>query len=179
MKILVTAFEPFCHAQTNISEQVLACLEDVNLQKLLLPVSFLQAPELLRRTIEAFQPDFIVSMGQCGEGDKIRLERFAHNLMDAVNGDNDGFCPHDEVIKVNAPLALQTALPVRAVHEDCLKYGFPVMLSSSAGLYVCNRVYYEALFHRPESLFVHIPANMHIDCATSLLNHILEFLKTL
>ena len=173
MRILVTAFEPFDGNDTNISQRVLdAILADI--AKLLLPVSFRRAPEVLNEAIEQFLPEVIISMGQAAEGDKIRLERLAINIMDSAKGDNDGYFPDEEIICNEAPLALKTALPVKQLCADCINAGLPTMVSNSAGLYVCNRIYFEALRHSPNSLFVHIPKNMDLEIAKQVINILLS-----
>lgn len=170
-KILLTAFEPFGVNDTNISQKVLDATQ-ADVTKLLLPVSFRRAPEVLNEAIEQFQPDVIISMGQAAEGDKIRLERLAINMMDSAKGDNDGYIPDEELICPEAPLALKTALPVKPLCADCINAG---MVSNSAGLYVCNRIYFEALRHSPNSLFVHIPKNMDLEIAKQVINQIIKF----
>lgn len=173
MRILVTAFEPFGGSDTNISQRVLDAIQ-ADVAKLLLPVSFRRAPEVLNEAIEQFQPDVIISMGQAAEGDKIRLERLAINMMDSAKGDNDGYIPDEEIICSEAPLALKTALPVKPLCADCINAGLPTIVSNSAGLYVCNRIYFEALRHSPNSLFVHIPKNKDLKIAEQVINHMLK-----
>ena len=174
MRILVTAFEPFDGNDTNISQRVLdAILADI--AKLLLPVSFRRAPHVLNEVIGLLQPDMIFSMGQTAEGDKIRLERLAINMMDCAKGDNDGYFPDEEIICNEAPLALKTALPVKQLCADCINAGLPTKVSNSAGLYVCNRIYFEALRHTPNSLFVHIPKNMDVETAKQTINQLIKY----
>ena len=169
MRILVTAFEPFGGNDTNISQKVLDAIP-TDVAKLLLPVSFRRAPGVLNEAIKQFQPDVIISMGQAAEGDKIRLERLAINLMDSVKGDNDGDIPDEEIICPEAPLALKTALSVKQLCADCINAGLPTMVSNSAGLYVCNRIYFEALRRTPDSLFVHIQKNIDLEIAKQVIN---------
>ncbi len=175
MRILVTAFEPFGGSDTNISQKVLNAIKADVTKLLLLPVSFRRAPEVLNEAIEQFQPDMIFSMGQTAEGDKIRLERLAINMMDSAKGDNDGYIPDEEIICSEAPLALKTALSVKQLCADCINAGLPTMVSNSAGLYVCNRIYFEALRHTTNSLFVHIPKNMDLEIAKQVINQIIKF----
>jgi len=174
VRILVTAFEPFGGNDTNISQKVLDAIQ-ADVAKLLLPVSFRRAPEVLNEAIKQFQPDVIISMGQAAEGDKIRMERLAINMMDSAKGDNDGYIPDEELICPEAPLALKTALPVKPLCADCINAGLPTIVSNSAGLYVCNRIYFEALRHSPNSLFVHIPKNMNLEIAKQVINQIIKF----
>lgn len=173
-KILLTAFEPFGGNDTNISQRVLDAIQ-ADVTKLLLPVSFRRAPEVLNEAIEQFQPDVIISMGQAAEGDKIRLERLAINMMDSAKGDNDGYIPDEELICPEAPLALKTDLPVKQLCADCINAGLPTIVSNSVGLYVCNRIYFEALRHSLNSLFVHIPKNMDREIAKQVINQIIKF----
>ena len=174
MRILVTSFEPFGGSDTNISQRVLDAIQ-ADVAKLLLPVSFRRAPEVLNEAIEQFQPDVIIAMGQATEGDKIRLERLAINMMDSAKGDNDGYLPAEELICPEAPLALKTSLPVKQLCADCISAGFPTKVSNSAGLYVCNCIYFEALRRTPNSLFVHIPKNMDVETAKQTINQLIKY----
>ena len=174
VRILVTAFEPFGGSDTNISQRVLDAIQ-ADVAKLLLPVSFRRAPEVLNEAIEQFQPDVIIAMGQAAEGDKIRLERLAINMMDSAKGDNDGYLPDEELICPEAPLALKTTLPVKPLCADCINAGLPTMVSNSAGLYVCNRIYFEALRHTTNSLFVHIPKAMDVETAKQTINQLIKY----
>lgn len=173
MRILVTAFEPYGGNDTNISQKVLDAIQ-ADVAKLLLPVSFRRAPEVLNEAINQFQPGVIIAMGQATEGDKIRLERLAINMMDSAKGDNDGYIPDEEIICPEAPLALKTTLPVKPLCADCINAGLPTIVSSSAGLYVCNRIYFEALRHTTNSLFVHIPKNMDLKIAKQVINSLIR-----
>ena len=174
MRILVTAFEPFGTNDANISQRMLDAIQ-ADVTKLLLPVSFRRAPEVLNEAIGQFQPDVIISMGQAAEGDKIRLERLAINMMDSAKGDNDGYIPDEDLIYPEAPLALKTALPVKPLCADCINAGLLTKVSNSAGLYVCNRIYFEALRHTTNSLFVHIPKNMDVEIAKQTINQLIKY----
>lgn len=176
-KILLTYFEPFGGADTNISQQVAEGIEAEGVTKHCLPVSFQRSPHELREAIERYQPDFILSLGQCAEGEKIRLERFAVNLMDSEKGDNDGYRPNEKTIDANAPLALRTCLNIKQLHTECANEGLSVMISNSAGLYVCNRIYWEALRYTDKALFVHIPKNIDMDVARKAISHIIKQFK--
>lgn len=175
--ILLTCFEPFDGAETNISQQVAEGIDAEGLIKLCLPVSFRRSPQVLREAIECYQPTFILSLGQCAEGEKIRLERFAMNLMDSAKGDNDGYIPNEETIDANAPLALRTGLNIKQLHTECVNAGLPTIISNSAGLYVCNRVYWEALHYTEKALFVHIPKNMDIETVRNTIMFLIKQLS--
>ena len=180
MRILLTAFEPFGGAETNITQSVLSLLPDSiagwAIEKVCLPVSFMRAPIALREAIATCSPDLVIMLGQCPQGDRIRLERFAINMMDSAKADNDGYIPNEETIYAHQPLALQTPLPIKDFSAFCIEKRLPVQISNSAGLYVCNRVYYEALYGKQKALFIHIPKNMPINIAVNTLNAIFEYM---
>lgn len=164
MRVLVTAFEPFGGAETNITQSILSLLPDSfadwAVGKVCLPVSFKRAPIVLREAIATYSPDLVIMLGQCPAGENIRLERFAINMMDSTKGDNDGYIPNEETIYANQPLALQTPLPIKELARFCTGNVLPIQISNSAGLYVCNRVYYEALYAKQKAVFIHVPKNM-------------------
>ena len=176
--ILLTAFEPFGGADSNITQSVLSLLPDSiadwAIEKVCLPVSFKRAPIVLREAIATYSPDLVIMLGQCPAGENIRLERFAINMMDSSKGDNDGYIPNEETIYAHQPLALQTPLPIRELERFCTDNVLPVKISNSAGLYVCNRVYYEALHLQQRAIFVHVPKNMERIIALRVLEYLLQ-----
>ena len=120
------------------------------------------ASRLPIEAIKRFSPDVIVMLGQSAASDKVRLERIAINMMDAKNPDNDGVLPDEEPISPNGRTALFTQLPIKKLCASIAAQGVPVVVSNSCGLYVCNRLYYEALNlceHAPQmkAIFVHVP----------------------
>ena len=176
-KILITAFEPFGGATTNITQDVLSALPcnigKAEVIKQCLPVSFQRAPIALREIITEHNPDMLLLLGQCPDGENIRLERFAINMMDSQKADNDGYCPSEEQIYPGAPLAYRTPINIKTITHTLQDKKFPVVLSNSAGLYVCNRVYYEALHLQQNALFVHIPKNYSKDMAITVIGRLL------
>ena len=178
MRILVTAFEPFGGSPTNITQDVLTTLPcnmgKAEILKQCLPVSFQRAPIMLREAIATYSPDLVIMLGQCPAGENIRLERFAINMMDSTKGDNDGYIPSEETICANQPLALQTPLPIRELERFCADNVQPVQVSNSAGLYVCNRVYYEALYLHQQAIFMHVPKNMDLTLAQETIAQIMK-----
>jgi len=103
-----------------------------------------------------------VMLGQAAASDKVRLVRIAINLMDAEQGDNDGIIPNEEPIYPHETAALLTKLPIKTICASIAERGMPVVVSNSCGLYVCNRLYYEALrlcenAPKMKAIFVHVP----------------------
>ena len=176
--ILLTAFEPFGGAETNITQSILSLLPDSvadwAIEKVCLPVSFKRAPIVLREAIVTYSPDLVIMLGQCPAGENIHLERFAINMMDSSKPDNDGYIPNEETIYAHQPLALQTPLPIKELERFCADNVQPVQVSNSAGLYVCNRVYYEALHLHQQAIFMHVPKNMDLTLAQQTIAQIMK-----
>lgn len=149
-------------------------IADWAIEKVCLPVSFKRAPIVLREAIVTYSPDLVIMLGQCPTGENIRLERFAINMMDSSKADNDGYIPNEETIYAHQPLALQTSLPIKELERFCTDNIQPVQVSNSAGLYVCNRVYYEALYLHQQAIFMHVPKNMDLTLAQQTIAQIMK-----
>ena len=167
MRILITGFEPFGNSIENSSWVVANKVATLNTFGIdiaieLMPVSFVRVGKALRTAVARHNPDLIIMLGQAGSSDKIRLERIAINMMDAQKADNDGYIPDEEPINHETPAALFTNTDIKLLHNAMSEQGIPVKLSNSCGLYVCNRIYYEALMlcneiNKMKAIFVHLP----------------------
>lgn len=165
MHILLTGFEPFGNKRENSSwaaAKEVAARGVYGLQVEQLPVSFSRVAGALRSAVERHRPEVIILLGQSGKAPKISLERVALNMMDSEMGDNDGFVPDEEPIDPEGQAALFTSLPIKRLRKAIEAEGVEAKVSNSAGVYVCNRAYYEALTLCKEqphlrALFVHVP----------------------
>ena len=165
-KVLVTGFEPFGRFSENssweVAQRVASCgVEGAEVVAVQLPVSFARVGEVLRSAIELHIPDLLIMLGQTTATDCVRLERVALNMMDSVMGDNDGSKPDEEPIYEGEESALFTSLPIKQLRSAIEEQGIAVKISNSAGLYVCNRTYYEALRlckeRAMQAIFIHLP----------------------
>jgi pyroglutamyl-peptidase len=91
-------------------------------------------------------------------------------MMDSHKADNDGYCPSEEQIYPEAPLAYRTPIDIKTIAHNLQENKLPVVVSNSAGLYVCNRVYYEVLHLKQNALFVHVPKGYDVDIAILLIS---------
>jgi len=166
LKVLITGFEPFGGYTENssweVARRVASCgIAGVEVVAEQLPVSFARVGEVLRSAIELHTPDLVIMLGQTTITDCVRLERVALNMMDSAMGDNDGVKPDEEPIYKGEESALFTLLPIKWLRSAIGAKGINVKISNSAGLYVCNRAYYEALRMCKEramqAIFVHLP----------------------
>lgn len=163
MRILLTGFEPFGDETENSSSLVLDLIPDTiagaRIHKLILPVSFHKCTDAVTDFLHTCGADIIVALGQAGGRADISIERMAVNLAEAKKADNDGYQPHSVAVIEDAPAAYMSALPL-AVLCDCVKEaGIPCHISDSAGLYVCNTLYYHLLhtYNHIPSCFIHLP----------------------
>ena len=167
MKILLTGFEPFGQDKVNPSWEAVKAfpelVEDVEVLKVCLPVSFQKAVMILEQTIDDYRPDVVLSIGQAGGRCEIEVERVAINMADSKKPDNDGYQPQECQLRLDAPNAYFSNLPVKRLVEAIQEQSVPATVSNSAGLYVCNSVFYTALhlvyskYPYMQAGFIHVP----------------------
>lgn len=166
-KILLTGFEPFGNYDLNsswvVAEKVATCVIDgIDIVIEQMPVSFSRVADCLFKAVNRHNPDIIILLGQSAASDCIKLERVALNIMDSNSADNDGYIPNEEPIYINETLAYFTDVPIKYLCPKIKEKGINVKVSNSCGLYVCNRIYYEALRicsqkTSTKAIFIHLP----------------------
>ena len=170
-RILVTAFEPFDDRRVNRSGQWLdaflrvaeatAFAHVADLTAAELPVDFVRLPRALARLWRAERPDVWILTGESGQGDAIRVERVAVNLLDAAIRDNAGRRRVDAPVVHGGPPAYFAAINPRTARAALERGGVKSVLSLSAGSYCCNQAFYVArhLTRRTKArvIFLHIP----------------------
>jgi pyroglutamyl-peptidase len=166
-RVLVTGFEPFAGAQVNPSQRLVEelatrPLAGVELSTAVLPVAYARAAAELRAAVIAAEPDAVVCFGQADGRAGISVERFALNLDDAANVDNDGASSADPV-DAGGPAAYRSTLPVDEIVAALRAEGIPGEASRDAGGFLCNHVFYALMrlleLERPQARggFVHVP----------------------
>ncbi len=164
-KLLITGFEPFGGEAINPSWEALVRLpekiNEYNLTRLRLPVTFGMAAEMVIKTAEEIGADVILCVGQAGGRSAITPELVGINLRHATIPDDKGYQPQDEPIIVGGATAYFSTLPVRSIVEAMRASDVPAQVSYSAGAYVCNDVLYTVLAHFQDSKvkagFIHVP----------------------
>ena len=164
--VLLTGFEPFAGASLNPSEQIVNAItgtgiEGVELHTAVLPVVFTESSELLRHLIKLHNPDVVICLGQAEGRREISFERVAINLDDARLADNAGRTNIDQAIVEGGPDARFTTLPVKAMVTAVRAEGISAGLSTTAGTFVCNHIFYAMQHALAEtsvlSGFIHVP----------------------
>lgn len=162
-KIVLTAFEPFGSIDTNVTIDVLNKIKEENkeIKTYILPVVFSEVGLKIKEIIDQEKPDYLIMMGQAESARKIRLERNAINYVHASIKDNIGDQPLDKKISETDINAYFTTIDDFKLFESLdKKY---VERSYTAGTYVCNYLYYEALSYlnkinsKTKAIFIHYP----------------------
>jgi pyroglutamyl-peptidase len=165
-RVLLTGFEPFASASLNPSEQIVNVLkareiDGVELHTAVLPVVFTESSELLRHLIKLHSPDVVICLGQAEGRREISFERVAINLDDARLADNAGRTVTDQPIVEGGPAAAFTTLPVKEMVAAVRAEGIAAGLSTTAGTFVCNHIFYAMQHALAEtsvlSGFIHVP----------------------
>ena len=178
-RLLITGFEPFGGENINPSWEAVRMLPSkiggYSLIKLLIPVEFGKAADMVIEAADESCPDLILCIGQAGGRSAITPELVGINLRHASIPDNSGYQPKDEPIIKGGDDAYFSTVPVRKLTEAIKASGVPSDVSYSAGAYVCNDVLYTLLHHFKDSKtkvgFIHIPyskeqnkePDMHLD----------------
>lgn len=190
MQILITGFEPFGGSDINSSWETAARVgqmapQNANIEVRRLPVSFRKAGKVVREILHESRPDVLIMLGQRGKGQSIDVERIAVNLMDSSKPDNDEDCPQELPIVTDGESAYFSNLPVKALRDAVLQKGIPARVSNSAGLYVCNTTYYNALdeIYRHSlpmrAVFVHLPKISEVFTVDILADAVRTIVKTI
>ena len=167
MKILFTGFEPFGGEATNPSWEAVSRLPErighAEILRRKLPVEYDRAGILLEEAIGEIRPDAVICVGQAGNRAMITPEVIAINLKDTAAPDNAGALCENMPIRPDGPAAYFSGLPVRKMVSVMRQAGVPASLSYSAGVYVCNCLFYQLMdliaLRYPEISggFIHIP----------------------
>lgn len=167
MKALVTGFEPFGGDSLNPSFEALAQLPArlarLTIETGVLPCRFGAAIAALEKAIVDTKPDIVLSVGLAGGRSELSLERVAINVDDARIADNGGNQPVDQPIITGGPAAYFATLPIKAAVAAMREAGLPASVSSTAGTFVCNHVFYGLMhlvatrFARVRAGFLHVP----------------------
>ncbi len=129
-----------------------------------LPCEYDRAFTVLRKHLKTLRPDWVVCLGQAGGRSSLSIERIAINLDDAVLPDNAGILRSAQAIVRNGAAAYFSTLPIYAMQTAVHINGQACELSSSAGQFVCNHVFYRLMreLKKEQSRhmrggFIHVP----------------------
>jgi pyroglutamyl-peptidase len=171
--LLLTGFEAFGDDPSgqglNPSEHIAQALHGQRLGKwqvhsITLPCEYTGSVSVLKKALRGHQPHAVVCLGQAGGRSAISLERIAVNWDEAGLADNTGVLRSGQPILKTAPVAYFSTLPIQRLRNALLAQNIPAELSSTAGHFVCNHVFFQLMHSiklkqqnkRPAG-FVHVP----------------------
>ena len=165
MDILITGFGPFPRVRINPTT-VLAQAVAVRLRRagldaraLVVETSYGTGLPALREHLAATRPRAILMLGLAARARTIRVELFARGHASPLHPDATGATPKS-VARAN-PLPARTTGNAQGALAALRRRGLRSALSASAGRYLCDACYAEALAATRHSatpvLFVHIP----------------------
>jgi pyroglutamyl-peptidase len=167
-RILVTGFEPFGGETVNASWEAAKELEgwrhdEFTAVARLLPCAYDSSVTKLIHEIETIRPEALLMTGQAARRAAVSVERFARNLDDAAAADNDSVLRKMMRISDDAPARLEATASVSAIAKAIRDAGIPARVSTDAGGFVCNHLYFGALRHLGDqgsaipAIFLHLP----------------------
>ena len=167
--ILVTGFEPFGGEAVNASWEAARRLDGWRegewvAAARMLPCAYEASVAEFVRAFESLRPDAVMMTGQAARRSVICVERIARNRDGAPASDNRGVSRNGAASVVGAPEMLEATAPVADVARALRDVGFSARISTNAGGYVCNHLYFGALHYlrgaspRTPAVFLHLPA---------------------
>ena len=102
--------------------------------------------------------------GQAARRGVVCVERLARNVANASTPDNRGVARRRRARSIAGPERLEATAPVREIARAIRDAGVPARVSTNAGDYVCNHLYYGALKYLrlaspgTPAVFLHLPA---------------------
>ena len=167
-KLLITGFVPFGEHSSNLSQDIALELNNelINGYKVtskILPVSYTKVPQMIRSLIDTEKPDVIIMLGIAQNRVKITPELIAINQIHSDLSDNENVLIQKSYIKEDEPNAFFSTLPVYEMVNTLNQKKLTSELSTTAGTYVCNQVFYEAMHYlniRQSNIcagFIHLP----------------------
>ncbi len=168
--LLLTGFEAFGDDPSgqglNPSVQIAAALHGQRIGHWriaghVLPCEFGRSVRVLKTLMREYEPQAIVCLGQAGGRSAISIERVALNWDEAALADNAGQIRSGQPILKTAPAAYFSTLPIHAMREAVMGQGMAAEISSTAGHFVCNHVFFSLMHALRKSKtpagFIHIP----------------------
>lgn len=151
MNVLLCGFEPFGHLKENPSWEAVKLVSDalgkgIKIKKLLLPVEYQRAPEMLLAEMNAQSYDLVLCTGVAMKRSVVTPEYVAVNVKDSPMPDNCGKVCLYERIEEEGEAVFYTNLPLADLLDAIHAQGVPCAPSFDAGTYVCNALFYSLMY---------------------------------
>ncbi|MFX0026579.1 MAG: hypothetical protein ACFE8M_09180 [Candidatus Hermodarchaeota archaeon] len=165
--IILTGFEKFGEYPLNISKEIVRnfpkSFEGFLFTKKVLPVSWKRSIKDYKKILYILKSDpRLVILTGVYSGKKILIERYGWNLTFGLDNENKF---RVGIAKFNKFLRLKNILNLKKIISS-IKNTKNISLSSYAGLFVCNYIYYLALLLAKGNypvIFIHLPTKGNIN----------------
>ncbi len=165
--ILVTAFEPFGGETVNASWEAARVLDgwrcgDWVAVARRLPCVYGACVAEFVEAFERLAPEAVLMTGQAARRAVVSVESVARNRAGAARPDNRGVA--GAAMTLSGPPLLEATVSASDIAQAIRAAGLPARVSSNAGDYVCNHLFYGALSYFIEkapatpAVFIHLPA---------------------
>lgn len=190
--ILVTHFDPFGQDTLNVSQEVARHLPpDPTLIVEAMRTSKRDVDERVPKLLDEIKPDAVLALGQAEGRAMPSLEWIGVNLIHSSMPDNRQETHYGVPIVPDGPAAYFATLPLLRLEHTLKAAGLPILLSSSAGLFMCNQALYLFAHHGSKTPvgFLHLPslpdeatahperATMALDLQVRIVTRILQDIK--
>jgi pyrrolidone-carboxylate peptidase len=178
--IILTGFERFGKYPLNISEEIVRNFpenfEGFRFAKKVLPVSWKRSIKNYKRFIYSLKtnPRLVILTGAYS-GKKILIERSGWNLAFGLDNENKF---RIGIVIFKKWIRLKSILNVKKIISN-MKNTKKISLSSYAGLFLCNYIYYWALFLAEGNypiIFIHLPTKGNVDSIKKKFNNVVEII---
>ena len=172
--ILLTGFGPFPGTPENLSARLVPELAQRAARRFrghevvseILPTEWTRAPQRLSELYTKLHPKLALHFGVSERASGFVIETLAVNRC-ASTADAAGCLPHSDLIDEAGLETASTRLPAERIVARLSALGLPASLSTDAGHYLCNTIFYRALQQavsdpaKPTIAgFVHIPTEL-------------------
>jgi pyroglutamyl-peptidase len=165
--VLVTAFEPFGGETVNASWEAARALDgwrcgDTVAVARRLPCVYGACVAEFVAAFELLAPKAVLMTGQAARRGVVSVESVARNRARAATPDNRGVA--GSAMTLSGPALLEATVSANDIARAIRAAGVPARVSSDAGDYVCNHLFYGALSRLAEkapatpAVFIHLPA---------------------
>ena len=165
--VLVTAFEPFGGETVNASWEAARALDgwrcgDAVAVARRLPCVYGACVAEFVEAFERLRPEAVLMTGQAASRAVVSVESVARNSAGAATPDNRGVA--GAAMKLGGPALLEATVSANDIARAIRAAGLPARVSTNAGDYVCNHLFYGGLRHLQKcapatpTVFVHLPA---------------------
>ena len=163
MKILLTAFGAFDNRDTNVTTLILNELpnhiNNFDIEKLYLPVALNSSFKMVKEHIDNNIPDLIILCGEAAKRTKISIEIKARNIVSRKLCNEDEVDLSNQIIVENGDNIIYSSFPTVEALSQVISKNIPIELSTDAGGYICNALYYQVQnsYKSIPCVFIHFP----------------------